>query len=141
MAMLKVFRSGMRMSCDHQFEESGVLGRQMLLAGHIAGERRAETRYPIGESCVVSVLGDEQSRTSCTLINVSRSGLRIAVDADFPTSGELNVEWGSAFFVGTVCNSQLTGGQQTLGLRLVCTNVHNPPLRALARRFNPARWI
>ena len=120
--ILKAPRKDRQMGCDREFEQSAVLGRQTLLEDSASAERRSEKRYPIGEVCAVSVLGNEESRTTCTLVNVSRSGMRIAVDPAFPTDAQINVEWGGAFFVGTVCNAQVKADKRILGLRVVSTN-------------------
>lgn len=103
---------------------AAVFGLLALKAprGNGTGERRREKRYPIGESCMVSILGQEESHTTCTLINVSRSGIRIAVDPAFPINAQINVEWGTTYFVGTVCNSEIKEQRRILGLRLVATN-------------------
>jgi hypothetical protein len=111
-----------RVGGDEEFVHAAALGRRDLLHEPEGAERRRESRYEVDQECTASVLGNEDSRTACRIINVSRSGMRIAVSGSFPPDSQINVEWGKEFFVGTIRYLQVKGEQQILGLRVVSTN-------------------
>ena len=85
-------------------------------------ERRREPREEVVRACTASVLGQEETRTACRVLNVSRSGMRISVGAELARDAQVIVEWDHEFFVGTVCYGIPKDGEQIFGLRLVSTN-------------------
>ncbi len=107
---------------DEEFVHAAALGRRALLDETEGSERRRESRYAVDQECTALILGHEESRTGCRIIDVSRSGMRIAITGSLPPDAQINVEWGQEFFVGTICYSQSKGEQQILGLRVVSTN-------------------
>jgi hypothetical protein len=115
-------RRGARVGEDAEFSEAAVLGRRVLLATGALPERRTEPRRQVELTGTASVLGCEETRTRCRIINVSRSGMRIALDGALPPDAQINVEWGSEFFVGTIRCQQVRGDRHILGLSVVSTN-------------------
>lgn len=110
-------RSG-RVGGDDEFvHAAAVLRRQSSGA-----ERRRERRREINRSCTACILGEEETRAACRIVDVSRSGMRIASSAQFPTAAQIIVEWGSEFFVGTICYGFPKDGENVFGLQLVSTN-------------------
>jgi hypothetical protein len=85
-------------------------------------ERRREPREEVMRTCTASLLGQEETRTACRVLNVSRSGMRMAARVEFAQDAQVIVEWDSEFFVGTVCYGIPKDGEHILGLRLVSTN-------------------
>jgi hypothetical protein len=111
-----------RAGADEEFALAASLGRSALLPAAETSERRSESRYALEQSCTASILGSEDTRAECRIINMSRSGMRIVVPAYFPAQGQINVEWADKFFVGAISNSQREGDRQILGLRVVASN-------------------
>lgn len=107
---------------DEEFSRAAELGREAMLPGSAVEDRRREQRFAVEESCTASVLGSEESRIACRILDVSRSGMRIAISGSFPCHAQVHVERGREFFVGTICHSQEKDGRQILGLRVVATN-------------------
>ena len=85
-------------------------------------ERRREPREEVMRRCTASLLGQEETRTACRVLNVSRSGMRIAVGAEFAKDVQVIVEWDNEFFVGTVCYGIPKDSEHIFGLCLVSTN-------------------
>lgn len=111
-----------RAGADEEFAVAASLGRSALLPGAGTLERRTEDRVEVEQPCTASILGSEDSKVECHIVNMSRSGMRIVVPGGFPTQGQINVEWADKFFVGAISNSQREGGRQILGLRVVASN-------------------
>lgn len=95
-----------------------LFGRRLLLAGAVK-RHLGQAMEPAGTA---SVLGSEETRTNCRILAASRRGMRIEVVGGFPADGQINVEWGNEFFVGTIRFSRFQGEQQILSLRVVSTN-------------------
>lgn len=110
-----------RVGGDDEFMRAARLGRRVMLAGGAVEERRREQRFAVEETCTAGVLGEE-SRIACRILDISRSGMRIAVNGSFPGNAQVHVERGGDYFVGTICHLQEKDGQQILGLRVVSTN-------------------
>lgn len=111
-----------RVGGDDEFARAATLGRRAMLPGGAPEERRREQRFAVEEACTAAVLGCEESRIACRILDVSRSGMRIAVSGSFPRNAQVHVERGGNYFVGTICHSQEKDGRQILGLRVVSTN-------------------
>jgi hypothetical protein len=107
---------------DDEFARAATLGRKAMLPGGAVEERRREQRVAVEETCTASVLGCEESRIACRILDVSRSGMRIALRGSFPGNAQVHVERGGEFFVGAICHSREQDGRQILGLRVVATN-------------------
>ena len=65
-------------------------------------DTRRESRYASDLPATVSVLGGAQRQSPCRVINVSRSGMRLASTRDFAKGEQVHVQWGGEFFVGAV---------------------------------------
>jgi hypothetical protein len=63
---------------------------------------RRETRYRWDRAASASILGDPNRQTDCRVVNVSRSGIRIASTRNFAKGAQVHVQWGDEFFVGAV---------------------------------------
>ena len=103
---------------DEEFAHSAALARRHLSTA----ERRREDRCNVPRLCTAAVLGQEETRTPCRVLNVSRSGIRIAVCREFAMDAQVIVEWKREFFVGSVCDGSVQGEDRVFGLRLVSTN-------------------
>lgn len=112
---------------DDEFARAATLGRRAMLPEGAVEERRREQRFAVEQTCTASVLGCEESRAECRILDVSRSGMRIAVSGLFPVNAQIHVERGDRFFVGTICHSQEQDRRQILGLRVVATNFRQVP--------------
>ncbi len=89
-----------------------------------ANEDRREKRHRLDRPAFASVLGDAGVKTPCRILNVSRSGMRIAAPRDFrfPAAAQVQVQWGSDFFIGNVCYALSKEGEQICGLELVASS-------------------
>jgi len=88
-------------------------------------ENRQEPRSAVDRSgATVSVLGEPASdrRAPCRIVNLSRSGLRIASQRSFPKDAQLLVQWGDEFFIGTVRYSLARLDEHLAGLQLLSGN-------------------
>jgi hypothetical protein len=103
---------------DEEFVHAAALLRRETAGA----ERRREPRHEVKRACTVCILGEETTRTSCRILDVSRSGMRITSEAEFPENSQVIVEWGREFFVGTVCYGFPKDGEHVYGLQLVSTN-------------------
>ncbi len=81
-----------------------------------------EEHCDAARSCTATVLGQEETRTNCRVLNVSSSVMRIAVGREFAMGAQVIVEWKREFFVGSIFEESMRGGEQVFGLRLVSTN-------------------
>src|SRR5579872_4601886 len=68
-------------------------------------ETRREARYASDWPATASVLGDPHRQSPCRVVDVSRSGLRLASPRNFVKGSQVHVQWGSEFFVGCVLYS------------------------------------
>jgi hypothetical protein len=85
-------------------------------------DRRQERRYRIkGTQGTAAVLGRDES-AACRIINVSRSGMRIALRKPLPPEAQVNVTWEDKFFVGSIRYSFVEGEEHILGLGLISSN-------------------
>jgi hypothetical protein len=82
-------------------------------------ERRREERVDVSRAGTAMVLGQEETRTSCRVLNVSRSGMRMAAAHDFTVGIQVMVEWENEFFVGSIRYALTKGEEKVYGLRLV----------------------
>jgi len=73
------------------------------------------------------VLGDEDSRTMCQILNTSRTGMRIMMNSRVPEGSQVQVEWEGKFFIGTICYRFAKGDCYMVGLRLVTCNYGRLP--------------
>jgi hypothetical protein len=96
-----------------------IVAAILCLVATSARERRREERIEVARVCTASVLGREETRTSGRVLNVSRSGMRIAVAGSFVKGAQVMVEWEDEFFIGTVRNGFEKGNERAYGLRLV----------------------
>jgi hypothetical protein len=87
-----------------------------------ASERRREPRQEVRDHAKASVLGGALENLDCRIVNVSRSGMRITLPQPVPIGAQLNVAWGSEFFVGTVCYAAAQHGQHVIGLQMICSS-------------------
>jgi hypothetical protein len=87
-------------------------------------DTRREARYESDRAATVSVLGDPNRQASCRVVNVSRSGLRIASTRNFAKGTQVNVQWGAEFFVGAVLYTVAGKGEKEFisGLELLSSN-------------------
>jgi PilZ domain len=65
-------------------------------------ETRRETRYRSDWPAAASILGDPNRQSPCRVVDVSRSGMRIASPRSFAKGTQVHVQWGGEFFVGAV---------------------------------------
>jgi len=89
-------------------------------------ESRREPWRSVGRAATASLLGDSRPKTTCRIINTSRSGLRIASARTFPKGAQVHVQWGEYFFVGTVCHTSPQGDESVSGLELLSCNYTHP---------------
>src|SRR5438270_1575275 len=83
---------------DEEFAHATALERRLVVSGDGA-ERRREIRQAVGRPCAASVLGRPETRLEGRILDLSRSGMRIAVTGSFPARADINVEWGANCFV------------------------------------------
>ncbi len=107
-----------RATGEEEFTRAAGLGRQILLTGMPETKRRTR-REPYSTA---SVLGCEETRTTCQIIYGSSSEMRISVTRALPPDAQINVEWDNQFFVGAIREARLRGPEQILSLRVVSTN-------------------
>jgi hypothetical protein len=110
------------MGRQEELAHSRALANRNSISNHRPRERRKERRYAVSETSVkASVLGDQRAAMDCRIIDISRSGMRIAVPQLVPQHAQISVAWGNDCFVGTSCYSFEQGGEHVLGLRLVAS--------------------
>jgi hypothetical protein len=106
---------------DEETAHSRALIRRQE-AARAESDRRRERRYRIkGTVGAVTVLGRETG-VPCRIINVSRSGMRIAACEPLPGEVQVNVTWEDKFFVGSIRYSFVEGEEHILGLGLISSN-------------------
>jgi hypothetical protein len=106
---------------DEESAHSRALSRRQA-AERAEADRRRERRYRIkGTQGTATILGEEES-AACRIINVSRSGMRIALRAPLPPESQVNVTWDDKFFVGSIRYSFVQGEEHILGLGLISSN-------------------
>ena len=118
MVALSNRRSAQR-GADEESAHAAALERRYL------NERRREKRFDISRECTVAVLGEEETRSSCRVLDISKSGMRIASTSAFADRVQVIVQWDNEFFVGTVCHRNQKDGEYIFGLSLVSTNCRN----------------
>jgi PilZ domain-containing protein len=98
---------------------------------------RREPRYRFHHSAYVSILGAAPSTTACRILNVSRSGMRIATQEKFPRGIQIQVQWDDEFFIGSVRYALDNGEESITGLELVACSYTRVP-----RQFFPiVGWL
>jgi hypothetical protein len=81
---------------------------------------RLERRFRIdGRGAVATVLGGDELRVPCRIVNVSRSGMRIALAQPVPETACMQVDWGRNFLVGNVRYVREENGDHIIGLQLL----------------------
>ena len=113
-------RSAQR-GADEEFAHAAALERR----NRAAQERRREKRFDVSRDCTVAVLGEEETRTGCRVLDISGSGMRIATSRALAACAQVIVEWENEFFVGAVRHSNQKDGEYIFGLSLVSTNCRN----------------
>lgn len=90
---------------------------------------RRERRHSLDRPAFASVLGETGPKKRCRIVNVSRSGMRIAAAQDFgfPAAAQVQVHCDGEFFVGNVCYLLRKGGEQICGLQLVASSCARLP--------------
>jgi hypothetical protein len=106
---------------DEESAHARALARRQA-AERVEADRRLERRYRIKETRgAAAVLGREENAV-CRIINVSRSGMRIALREPLPPEAQVNVTWEDKFFVGSIRYSFVEGEEHILGLGLISSN-------------------
>lgn len=106
---------------DEELAHAAALERR----NRTARERRRETRVDVSRECTVAVLGEEETRTGCRVLDISGSGMRIATSRALAACAQVIVEWENEFFVGAICHRNQKDGEYIFGLSLVSTNCRN----------------
>ena len=88
---------------------------------------RREPRYRFHRSAYATILGEQASTTACRILNVSRSGMRVATKQKFPQGVQIQVQWDEEFFIGTVCYTLDKTGEYITGLELVACSYTRVP--------------
>ncbi|GEM_PF-3383253 len=91
-------------------------------------DTRREPRYRSDRSATAALLGDSSRHSACRILNLSRSGMRLASRRSFLKGSQLCVQWGDEFFVGTVLYTFPQNGEYVAGLELVSGNYAWHPL-------------
>lgn len=103
---------------DEEFAHAAALERRL----RTTRERRREKRIDVSRQCTAAVLGEEETRTRCRVLDISRSGMRIATTGALDACAQVIVEWDNEFFVGAICHRNQKDGEYIFGLSLVSTN-------------------
>jgi PilZ domain len=120
MALMSNRRSPQR-GADEEFAHAAALERRL----RATRERRREKRIDVSRDCTAAVLGEEETRTRCRVLDISRAGMRIATTGALDACAQVIVEWDHEFFVGAVCHRNQKDGEFIFGLSLVSTNCRN----------------
>ena len=120
--LIAVLRSALHgPRADEESAHARALVRRQAAEGTTV-DRRQERRYRLkGTQGTAAVLGQEES-SACRIINVSRSGMRIALRDPLPPEAQVNVTWEDKFFVGSIRYSFVQGEEHILGLSLISSN-------------------
>jgi hypothetical protein len=93
-------------------------------------DRRKEHRYPVNQSATVTVLTGAVSSTPATVVDVSRSGLRIRVQCPIWTGAQIEIRTGEVVIFGEVryCGPPTQSGYD-IGIHIeqVIANPLRPP--------------
>jgi hypothetical protein len=96
---------------------------------------RDEHRYDTDQPVVLTILGNPDVRVLCRVVNVSRSGMRVAVDRQVACGAAIRVEWDKHFLVGKAVHVSRKGGEYFVGLQLLTCSAW----KGGAARFLPLR--
>jgi hypothetical protein len=138
----RLARRKSRQGHEEELAHKGALTRRKLSPEERTPERRKERRYAVAAVPVTaSVLGDGGAAMDCRILDVSRSGMRIAISQPLPQNAQISVAWGNQCFVGTSCYSFVKGDEHILGLRAIASTC--PDLGFLTDvkyQWNELRW-
>src|SRR5438874_2401884 len=106
---------------DEEFAHARALSRRQA-AERAEADRRQEHRYRMKATRgAATVLGQDEP-AACRIINVSKSGMRIALRDPLPPEAQVNVTWEDRFFVGSIRYSFVKGDEYIFGLALISSN-------------------
>ena len=91
---------------------------------------RREPRIEVNQQCDAIILGQPDERVSCRVLNVSPSGILIAVERPVGQARKVKLEWGENFLIGDVRYLRSVSSREyQVGLRLLtCSQWREPPV-------------
>jgi len=105
---------------------------------------RDEHRYDTNKRLTLTILGNPDRRMLCRVVNVSHSGMRVAIDRPVPAGAAVRVEWARHFLVGKTRHVSRKGPEYLVGLQLLTCSSWRGAARAaflpLKLRELAARW-
>jgi hypothetical protein len=111
-----------RLGREEELAHARALARRKSSSEDRPRERRKEGRHAVSATSVTaSVLGEERVAMGCRILDISRSGMRIALSQPLPPNAQVSVAWGNECFVGTSCYSFAQGDEYVLGLRMTAS--------------------
>src|ERR1017187_8191302 len=100
--------------------------KQSLISGDTesansrGAQRNRERGVRVARSCAVAtILGAEDTPSPCRIVNISWSGMGIAMKRAGPRDAQVYVQWADGFFVGNNCYMVAKGEEYFLSLQLV----------------------
>ena len=91
---------------------------------------RQEPRIEVDQQCDAIILGKPDERVTCRVLNVSPSGILIALEQPVGQARKVKLEWGENFLIGDVRYLRSIGPREYhVGLSLLtCSEWREPPV-------------
>jgi hypothetical protein len=89
-------------------------------------ERRYKTTL---SAATAKILGVEKSETSCHIVGIANSGMRIRLTAPVLLGAQVQVQWGDQWFIGTRRNRPFWAGDRSIRLQCVSCSYTRVPWR------------